>query len=197
MKQVDVLSPKASRYSDALADAARGVPGALEPLVKQFSPMLWRVARAQNLDAASAEDVVQTTWLKLMHSLADISEPAALPGWLATTARREAWRRRRADERERPTDAEWDSRLPAEPNPDDDVLTRIGASDRDRALWEAVSTLNDRCRELVQIIAHSDRPSYGDIAEALGIPRNSVGPNRGRCLTRLRDALAADPRWRE
>ena len=40
-----------------------GESAALDDLVRLLSPMLWQVVRASGLDRATAEDVVQTTWL--------------------------------------------------------------------------------------------------------------------------------------
>jgi DNA-directed RNA polymerase specialized sigma24 family protein len=68
-------------------------------------------------------------------------------------------------------------------------------SARQQTLWQHVRSLPDRCRQLVGVIAFADRPDYAAIAESLGMPVGSIGPTRGRCLAKLRDALARDPRW--
>ena len=36
---------------------------------------------------------------------------------------------------------------------------------------------------------------YAELAKALGMPQGSIGPTRGRCLAKLRLALAQDPTW--
>ena len=64
-----------------------------------------------------------------------------------------------------------------------------------RVLWRAVSSLSERCQALLRIIAFIDRPDYGAVSEALGMPVGSIGPTRGRCLAKLRGQLAADPTW--
>lgn len=77
----------------ALFDAAReGDRAALDELVSLLTPLLWQVARDQGLDADQAADVVQTTWLRLLGSFAEIRSPVALTGWLITVTKREAWR---------------------------------------------------------------------------------------------------------
>ncbi|WP_206063205.1 hypothetical protein [Nocardioides sp. HDW12B] len=45
------------------------------------------------------------------------------------------------------------------------------------------------------MIAFADRPDYAHLAESLGMPVGSIGPTRGRCLAKLKDLLAHDPRW--
>ena len=75
---------------------------ALDELVRVMTPVLWHVVRAYRLTAEVAEDVVQTTWLSLVKSRASIQEPAAVGGWLTTTARREAWKVAKATGRAHP-----------------------------------------------------------------------------------------------
>ena len=68
--------------------------------------------------------------------------------------------------------------------------------DVDRSVvWSNVAQLSERCRALLRVIAFAQRPDYAAVAEALGMPVGSIGPTRGRCLAKLRAALAADPRW--
>ena len=66
---------------------------------------------------------------------------------------------------------------------------------RDHRLWQHVEGLPERCRALLRVIAFADRPDYAELAKALGMPQGSIGPTRGRCLAKLRLALAADPSW--
>ena len=44
---------------------------------------------------------------------------------------------------------------------------------------------------LLRVIAFAERPDYSELARALGMPQGSIGPTRGRCLAKLRQALAA------
>src|SRR2546421_11181453 len=82
--------------AEALDEARAGRRDALGRLVVEFSPLLWQGARTAGLDRGASEDVVQTTWLRLLDHLDGILHPAALIGWLGTGARREAGRGRRA-----------------------------------------------------------------------------------------------------
>ena len=187
--------PRAERYAQILSGVGSGSSGGLDELVDEFSPLLWRIARRQGLDAATAEDVVQSTWLALLRRGADIENPAALPGWLATTARREAWRMSRRGMREQPVDREWDEDSLVDAGVDDEVVERVELPRRDRALWGVVGRLPQRCRDLVQVIAYVDKPNYVQVAESLGVPRGAIGPSRGRCLAKLRELLHSDPEW--
>jgi RNA polymerase sigma factor (sigma-70 family) len=162
---------------------AAGDAVALDELVRVMTPVLWHVVRAYRLGNEVAEDVVQTTWLALVRSRDTIHEPAAVGGWLTTTARREAWRVARATGRGIPVeDEELARRLPDEESPESEVVRRDG---EDR-LWDAVERLSERCQALLRIVAFEHRPDYTTIAANLGMPVGSIGPTRGRCLQKLR-----------
>ena len=76
-----------------LVHAARaGDAEAWNDLVRRFLPLVRAVINRVRLSPADAADVNQTVWLRLVEHLDDLREPRALPGWLATTARREALR---------------------------------------------------------------------------------------------------------
>lgn len=167
---------------------AGGDAVALDELVRVMTPVLWHVVRAYRLPTEVAEDVVQTTWLALVRSRERIEEPAAVGGWLTTTARREAWRVARADGRALPVeDEELARRLPDQGSAEADVVRRDG----DQRLWAAVDRLSERCRQLLRVVAFEHRPDYTRIAADLGMPVGSIGPTRGRCLQKLR-ALVED-----
>jgi RNA polymerase sigma factor (sigma-70 family) len=156
---------------------------ALDELVRVMTPVLWHVVRAYRLTTEVAEDVVQTTWLSLVRSRTSIQEPAAVGGWLTTTARREAWKVAKASGRALPVeDDELARRLPDEGSAEAEVVRRDG----DHRLWDAVERLSERCQALLRIVAFEHRPDYTKIAADLGMPVGSIGPTRGRCLQKLR-----------
>jgi RNA polymerase sigma factor (sigma-70 family) len=161
-------------------------------LVALLTPILWHTARGQRLDAQTAEDVVQTTWLSLVRSADSISDPQAVLQWLLVTARREAWRVVKRTDRVEPREFEADDIIGAVQNmPEERVLQ----SDGDSRLWQHISQLTERCQQLLRVIAFADRPDYAAVAEALGMPIGSIGPTRGRCLAKLRQLLTSDPAW--
>jgi RNA polymerase sigma factor (sigma-70 family) len=173
------------RAARAFASWYDGAPDAIEELVRLMTPVLWQVARASRIDADDAADAVQATWLALVRRADSIADPAAVAAWLLTTVRREAIRRARAA---RPAgDDEELTALPApDPQPDSVVVER----DEHRRLWAAVATLTERCRELLRVVAFEQRPDYAALSARLGMPVGSIGPTRGRCLEKLRTALA-------
>jgi RNA polymerase sigma factor (sigma-70 family) len=188
---------QAARAFTAFRDGDRA---ALDELVGLLTPLLWHTVRGQGIDAVAAEDVVQTIWMRLLNSAGSIRDPQTIVKWLLTAARREAWRvgKRSRSEVMRTASlfGEEGEELTAIPTQRDELPEEVVFRDeRQRHLWQHVSTLPERCRELMRVIAFADRPDYSVIADSLGMPLGSIGPTRGRCLAKLRLVLASDPLW--
>ena len=184
--------PPRWQHAANLFDAWREGDGrAMDGLVRLMTPVLWHVVRAYGLERSLAEDVVQTTWMRLVRGHAAISDAQAVSAWLTTTARREAWRVGKAHGRVDTTDADdLDALLPEQPSPEEQATV----SDERRRLWGAVRRLAERCQRLLRVIAFEDRPDYARLAADLAMPVGSIGPTRRRCLAKLRVALDAAPR---
>lgn len=183
---------RAARLALCLDRARRGELGALDEVVRELNPLLWHVARSQGLPAERAADVVQATWLELLRRLHEIRSPKALTAWLVSVARREAWHAK-SGLRQQVDDG--DDIVAAMPDKHADVPELVAAAERHRVLWRHVQRLPERCRVLLRIVAFVDRPDYSLVAEALQMPKGSIGPTRGRCLAKLREMLLADPGW--
>jgi RNA polymerase sigma factor (sigma-70 family) len=167
---------------ELVAAAAAGDQQAWDALVDRYTSLLWSVARSYRLSAPDAADVVQTTWLRLVEHLGQIADPDRLPGWLATSARRECLRLlRRADRDGVPY-------TPLLDMPDDAPELDAGLlrDERDAALWSALALLDDYCQQLLRVLIADPPPTYAEVSAALGIPVGSIGPTRARCLSKLR-----------
>ena len=172
---------------DAFDQYRRGVPGAIDRLVRLVTPLLWHTARHCGLTAAEAEDAVQHAFLILIRRADSIDDPRAVVRWLTVTLRRQAWRDRAAGAAAagaEPTDED----LPVAPSAEALALL----SEDSRRLWEHVQALSPRCRRLIAVIAFAPRPDYAAIAADLGMPVGSIGPTRGRCLAKLRARLQGE-----
>ncbi len=184
--RTDDLWGQCARSFEHWASGDAGSAGALDDLVALMTPVLWHVLRAYRLSEETAEDVIQTTWLALVRRRDAIEEPAAIGGWLTTTARREAWRVSKAGNKAVSVeDEELAVRLPKQRSAE---LAAVEL-DENRHLWEAVDQLPERCRRLLRIVAFENRPDYAQLATDLQMPVGSIGPTRGRCLAKLRVAL--------
>ncbi|GAA4664289.1 MULTISPECIES: RNA polymerase sigma factor [Amycolatopsis] len=174
----------------ACLEAARGGDKrGLDRLVAELTPLVWNVARGAGLDKHAAEDVVQTVWLALLSHLHQLREPKALAGWLVTTARHEAQRVNGRRQPPVPLTDEMAEAVPSTlPAPEAEVLR----TERDRRIWAAFGRLPQRCQELLRLTVLAGRAEYRVVAEALRMPRGSIGPNRGRCLKTMRELLDSE-----
>ena len=168
------------------AAAADGDPQSWAELVRRFTRLLWSIARSHRLNEADAADVVQNTWLRLLENLGQIDQPEALPGWLATTARREALNVLRRHTRDTPVDEQYLHTVDGDA-PELDLHLLI--HERDTHLWTCFQQLSRRDQQLLRACSASDRPRYTAIAEDLNMPLGSIGPTRMRALKRLRTLL--------
>lgn len=176
-------------YAACMQAARAGDRVAMDRLVAELTPLVWHVARANGLDRHTAEDVVQTVWLALFSHLDQLHEPRALAGWLITTARREALRPYGRKTPPVPLTEEMAERVEStQPAPEAEAVR----TDRDSRMWRAFLTLPQNCQDLLRLTVLAGRAEYHSVAEALRIPRGSIGPTRRRCLTRLRTLFEAE-----
>jgi RNA polymerase sigma factor (sigma-70 family) len=178
--------------TDLVTRAKHGDQQAWDALVERYAPLIWSICRRYRLERADAEDVAQAVWFTLVGRLDHLRDPAALPGWLATTTRRECGRvlhatgRRRAGEQVLIAASLPDTEITPV---DQDLLV----AEQQAALREAVARLPPACQQLLALLIADPPVPYAEISVRLGIPAGSIGPSRRRCLDRLsRDpAIAA------
>jgi RNA polymerase sigma factor (sigma-70 family) len=191
------MTTAASRNQDApvaeLVTRARGGDQrAWEAIIERYAPLVWSICRRYRLSGADADDAGQAVWLKLVDHLDTIRDPAALPGWLATTTRRECGRIVRATRRAQPPGYTLDTgNIPDEyPRAADDELLQ---AERHAALRQAFSCLPPGRQQLLTVLVEDPTLTYAQISARLGIPVGSIGPTRARCLDKLRrhPAIAA------
>ena len=127
-----------------------------------------------------------------MDQLDQVREPAALPGWLATTTRRECLRVLSAAQGPHATvyALDIDSLPDQRAGPADQELL---AAERHAALREAFTQLPPNGQQLITLLIADPPVPYADISAQLGIPVGSIGPTRSRYLDKMRrhPAIAA------
>ena len=124
--------------TDLVTRARNGDKQAWDALVERYAPLIWSICRHHRLADADAQDVGQVIWLHLVEHLDNLRDPAALPGWLVTTTRRECCRVLRTT-----------SKLPTvgqvlEDMPDEQIQTAehgVLVAERNAALREALARL--------------------------------------------------------
>jgi RNA polymerase sigma factor (sigma-70 family) len=178
--------------TDLVTRARNGDKQAWDALVERYAPLIWSICRRYRVADADADDVGQGVWLQLVDQLDKIRDPAALPGWLATTTRRECVRVLRAARG--PHAARY--ALDAETIPDGQAQMaeqQVLMAERHAALREAFAHLPPCDQQLIALLIQDPPVLYAEISARLCIPVGSIGPTRGRCLDKLRrhPAIAA------
>ena len=167
-----------------LDDLAAGDNGAWQRTVRRYEGLLRASARNVVRNDADVDEAVQRTWILLLNNASRIHDPGCLPGWLSTTARREALAIVRSQQRMLPSEDVGDH-----VSPDDrDLATEMMQREMTRALHDAVATLPATQQRLVHALLR-EPASYDALSEELGIPRGSLGPLRGRAVRTLRTQL--------
>jgi RNA polymerase sigma factor (sigma-70 family) len=175
--------------TDLVTRAREGDGPAWDALVERYAPLIWSICRRHRLADADACDVGQSVWLHLVDQLGTLRDPAALPGWLATTTRRECGRVLRAAQGSLAAGYPLD----AETVPDEQAATaeqELLAAERHAALREALLDLPLDCQRLVALLIADPPVPYAEISARLGIPVGSIGPTRRRCLDKIRQHTA-------
>ena len=173
----------------SMVEAAKaGDVAAWGRLVERYVPLVVSVARRYRLSPDEVADVSQTLWLRLVEHLDQIREPRALPGWIVTTTRNEAFRLIKTRNRTVSYDAlnDWEPRRDDDTELDEQLLR----DERHQALREGLEELRPAQRQLLLLLLADPPLSYDDISHQLGIPKGSIGPTRARCLEQLRKTAA-------
>ena len=178
--------------TDLVTRARSGDQRAWDDLVERYAPLVWSICHRYQMKSTDAEDVHQVVWLQLVSQLDKIRDPGALPGWLATTTRRECVRVLRAARG--PHAAESVPDIETIPDQQTGLAEQeLLVAERHAALREALARLPPFCQRLIGKLIEDPPLTYAQISAALNIPVGSIGPLRARCLDRLRGdpAIAA------
>ena len=167
--------------------AANGDNDAWNDIIERYAPLVWSICTRYRLRNHDIEDVGQTVWLLLVEQLGKLREPAALPGWLATTTQRECLRVLTAARKTEDSVTLDDTLLVVDAAViEQEILT----AERNAALRTALGELPPRCQQLLTMLISDPPRPYAEISATLQIPMGSIGPQRARCLERLRRSSA-------
>jgi RNA polymerase sigma factor (sigma-70 family) len=165
--------------------AQNGDQCAWDALVERYASLVHSICRRYRLGLDDAEDVSQNAWLTLVRQLGSLRDPAALPGWLATTTQRECVRvLRAAGSPHAPVYLPDVDNLPDSHN--EAAEQELLKAERHAALREAFTGLPPRWQQLLALLIEDPPVPYTQISATLGIPIGSIGPIRRRCLDKLR-----------
>ena len=180
---------KAATDEDLLAACLRGEAAAWDALIDRYAALIYSIPLKYGLSEPDAADVFQSVCVTLLEKLDRIRAPRGLAAWIITTTRRQALLVARQSSAPNAKLPSADELVDPERLPEDELL----ALERQRLVRAAVEQLPANCRKLVEALFSdaADKVTYQQLAEGLGVPMNSLGPTRLRCLDRLRRLLVA------
>lgn len=177
---------------DLILACRRGDARAWRRLLDRYERLVFSMPLRYGLSRDDAADVAQLTFTILVQSLDDLDDDSRLGAWLATVAKRHAWRLVERNRREGASEAVEDrADLGA-------AALALGMSKAETVEhWElshwldgGLRRLDEGCRELLSALYfRAEQPSYAELAAELGRPVGSIGPTRARCLERLKKIL--------
>jgi RNA polymerase sigma-70 factor (ECF subfamily) len=164
----------------------RGEPAAYEELVIGYQHRVFGMAMRMLGNPADAEEVAQEVFVRVHRSIADFRGDAKLSTWLYAIASRVCLSR-------------LGSRGATRGAAGEDALARVAApqanpgealerSELETALLDAIAALPDE-RRIVVVLRDLEGLDYREIAEALGLPLNTVRSRLHRARMDLKDKL--------
>ena len=176
------LTVRADAPIEGLVAAARaGDERAWDAIVRRFGGAISGVTFGFRLCEADAQDVAQSTWLRLFLNIEGIEDPASLRAWLVTTARRESLRVLQRQTCEIPVEEATPGAVVDAQAADE----RLVLEERRHAVRRAVEDLPERPRTLMRLLLTRPDSSYEEVGARLGMPVGSIGPTRARALDRV------------
>ena len=169
-----------------VARALDGDQHAWNEIIDRYAPLVWFICQRYRLSRADADDIGQTVWLLLVEQLGNIRQPAALPGWLATTTQRECLRVVKAASRYTHAELPEGSQSDQPDRAAELIEQEIIAAELKGAVRAAFAGLPEHCRRLLSMLISDPPVSYAQISATLSVRIGSIGPQRARCLDRLR-----------
>ncbi len=182
---------------ELLAACLRGEAAGWEALLDRYGALIYSIARKYGLSDTDCADVFQSVCVTLLEKLDTVRAPAGLAAWLITTTSRQCLAVLRRQNREQAhtvrqiessesmvesLEVENEAELPEQ---------ELLALERQRQVRAAIRQLSPNCRKLIAglFTDAAEQQTYQQLAAGLGVPMNSLGPTRARCLERLRRLL--------
>ncbi len=178
-----------ARLAAALAAVGRGDRTALRHVYDMTAAKLFGICLRICGERASAEDVLQTVYIKVWERAGQFDAARASPiTWLCTIARNAAidWRRSLAGRAVRETLPEQAAYAVADDSPRADQL--LAAAQEGEQLHRCLDNLEDRTRSCIRA-AFFDGSTYAELAARENVPLGTMKSWIRRGLLRLKDCL--------
>lgn len=172
---------------ELVRDCLRGDEAAWDELLGRYRRLIYSIPVKCGLSAADAADIFQIVCIRLLEKLDELRDHTKLASWISTTTARECWRVKAGPIREMMAldDPASDLRgLPQVFGLPEDTFQKM---EEQHLIRMAVQALPERCRKLLTLLFYEKEDwTYEAIAEEMEMPVASIGPNRARCLEKLK-----------
>ncbi len=173
----------------SLVKACReGDSEAWDVFLRRYGRLIWSIALRAGARESEAEEVFQRSWVAIVEGIGRVDRPERLHSWVAGVARNQTWRLFDEQRRFRRLSSLEAGRVEGhEPEVEASQEQDLLAEEAGDSILEALTGLDDRCRELLTFLFLEDPPlDYREISSRTGLAVGSIGPIRNRCLERLR-----------
>lgn len=185
MSREDWVTP--SEVTGDVLALQRGDRGAFGSLMARYQNRLYRYLLRWVHDPATAEDLFQQTWLKVLEKIGSFNPKHSFDAWLFAVARNLAidyLRRRRPQTLQEPQD-DSPPGLERYPARGPGALDRLLSSERAALVQQALESQPATYREVLSL-RFEEEMKLEEIAEVLAIPLSTVKSRLGRALEHLR-----------
>jgi RNA polymerase sigma factor (sigma-70 family) len=167
----------------------QGDAKAWEDLIDKYKRLIFSIPIKYGASSADAADVFQSVCIEVLNCLPQLKNVQSLRSWLITVTIRQSYRWKKKQSNHIELDAmEPDVAAGLVSTPPVETLAQL---EEEQIVRDVVAKLAPRHRELVQLLFFQQPPlPYAEVARRMGLATGSIGFIRGRCLDKLRKALA-------
>jgi RNA polymerase sigma factor (sigma-70 family) len=172
-------------------ECCQGNQAAWGALIDRYKNLIFSIPIKFGLSRDDSADVFQAVCADLVAGLPRLREPKALPKWLMQTTFHQCLRFKK----DRFVLVEDIEQVDRQPDLSDDLLLEemLYQLQKEQGVRDAIRALPPRCGRIVHMLFfESPARPYQEVAKELGIAIGSIGFIRGRCLKKLRQALAEE-----
>jgi RNA polymerase sigma-70 factor (ECF subfamily) len=163
---------------------ARGEALAMRALFARHQTRVYRWLLRFVRDPAMAEDLLNEVFLDVWRQAGSFAGKSSVATWLLAIARFKAISASR-----KRVDAQLDEAVAETiPDPADDAQTLLEREDQRNLLRDALASLSDEHREVLDLVYYHGRP-VKDVAEIIGIPEATVKTRMFYARKKLADVL--------
>lgn len=188
LSRVSRRQPESWSDERLVEECLRGNEEAWSALIDRYKNLVYSVPIRYGFTREDAGEIFQQVCLGLLTDLHQLRDAKSLASWLITSTSRACFQWVRRERRYHPIDEQKGAEQAAVASQMPDALLR--EVEQEQILREAIQSMPERCRKLIQILFFETPPlSYDEAAQRLSLARGSIGFIRMRCLRRLRKSL--------